>query len=323
MKKKILKYLKESSLKKKLIFSLHKAPWFNQLENKFNQMNLPEEWNLQRKLWHYWKDTNIIPLCPISGLERKWRAGDAIEKIDIPGMSEGYSMFANHKVAGKGNVDIQRKSLVEKYGKDITNSMYIPGVMEKRKKHFLEKYGVENPSSNDQVKQKRVDTMLKKYGIEHNFIGWQEKQFAKYGVYNPVHIPEIAEKLCYNRFKKRKKYVLSNGEIIYLQGYEPYGFDYLKTKFLENQIKYRKKDMPELWYEWQGKTRRYYCDFFVPDDNLVVEIKSLFTLSRDFDIVKQKILSSQTNGHKVLLLVFDQSGDLILGKDAIHFLLNE
>lgn len=323
MKTQILTYLQASTLQKKLIFSLRKASWFEELEKQFVQMNLPTEWNLQRKLWHFWNETNIVPLCPISGRERKWRGGAAVESIDIPGMSEGYSMFADYKVAGKGNVEIQKAALIKKYGEGVTNSMYIPGMAEKRKKHFIEKYGVENPSSNQQVKQKRINTMMERYGIEHNFIGWQEKQFAKYGVYNPAHIPEVAEKLCYNRFKKRKEYVLSTGEVIHLQGYEPYGFDHLKTLYKENQIQYRKKNMPELWYNWQGKTRRYYCDFFVADDNLVVEIKSPFTLSRDLGIVKQKILSAQTKGYKVLLLVFDQSGDLILETDATRFLQDE
>lgn len=321
MRNQILEYLKTSTLRKKLIFSLRKAPWFDKLEKEFEKMRLPGEWNLQRKLWHYWNETTIVPLCPISGKERKWRAGDAVESIDVPGMSEGYSMFADYKVAGKGIKKLAEKTLQEKYGVD--NPMNLPGMAEQRKKHFFEKYGVENPSSNEQVKQKRIKTMMKKHGIAHNFVNWQEKFFNKFGVQNPAHVPEIAEKLCYNRFKKRKEYVLSTGEVIYLQGYEPYGFDYLKTLYQETQIQYRKKDMPELWYMWQEKTRRYYCDFFVPDDNLIVEIKSLFTLSRDLDIVKQKILSARTKGYKVLLLVFDRYGKVVLSPAEIDLLLTE
>lgn len=321
MKILVLEYLQASTLQKKIIFSLRKAPWFSQLEIEFNLLGIPSNWNLQRKLWHYWNKTSDVPLCPISGRERKWRAGDAVESIDIPGMSEGYSMFADYKVAGKGIKKLAKQTLRERYGVD--NPMDINGMAEQRKKQFLEKYGVENPSSNEQVKQKRINTMMTRYGVEHNFMGWQEKQFAKYGVYNPAHIPEVAEKLCFNRFKKRKEYVLSTGEIIHLQGYEPYGFDHLKTLYQESQILYRKKDMPELWYIWKGKTRRYYCDFFIPDSNLIIEIKSPFTLSRDLDIVKQKILSARTKGYTVLLLVFDQFGDLVLETDAIRFLQGE
>jgi hypothetical protein len=321
MKTQILTYLQASTLQKKLIFSLRKASWFGELEKQFVQMNLPVKWNLQRKLWHFWNETNIVPLCPISGRERKWRAGAAVESIDIPGMSEGYSMFADYKVAGKGIKKLAKKTLLEKYGVD--NPMDLPGMAEQRKKHFIEKYGVENPSSNEQVKQKRINTMMERHRIPHNLVNWQEKFFNKFGVHNPAHVPEIAEKLCYNRFKKRKEYTLSTGEVIHLQGYEPYGFDYLKTLYQENQIQYRKKDMPELWYNWQEKTRRYYCDFFVADDNLVVEIKSSFTLSRDLDIVKQKILSAQTKGYKVLLLVFDRYGQVALSPAEIDLLLTE
>jgi len=318
MKTKILEYLNASKLQKKLIFSLRKAAWFDELEKVFSQMNLPINWSLQRKLWHYWRDTSSVPLCPISGRERKWRAGGAVERIDIPGMSEGYSMFADYKVAGQGIKTLAKKTLQERYGVD--NPMDIPGMDVKRKTHFLEKYGVENPSSNDQVKLKRINTMLERFGVEHNFINWSEKMFAKHGVYNSVHIPEVAEKLCYNRFKKRKEYMLSFGEIIHLQGYEPFGFDYLKTLYEEKQVLYRKKDMPELWYNWEGKIRRYYCDFFVPSDNLVVEIKSPYTFSRDHQLIKQKILSAHTKGHKVLLLVFSQFGDLVHSLEATYFL---
>jgi hypothetical protein len=321
MKTQILTYLTASTLQKKLIFSLRKAPWFEELEKEFAQMDLPVEWNLQRKLWHYWNETNIVPLCPISGKERKWRAGNAVESIDIPGMNEGYSMFSDYKVAGKGIKKLAKQTLQEKYGVD--NPMDLPGMAEQRKKHFIEKYGVENPSSNEQVKQKRINTMMERHGVPHNLVIWQEKFFNKFGVHNPAHVPDIAEKLCYNRFKKRKEYTLSTGEVIHLQGYEPYGFDHLKTLYQENQIQYHKKDMPELWYIWQGKTRRYYCDFFVADDNLVVEIKSTFTLSRDLDIVKRKILSAQTNGYKVLLLVFDRYGRVALSPAEIDLLLTE
>jgi len=321
MKQKILDYLQASTLQKKLIFSLRKAPWFGELEKKFTQMNLPTEWNLQRKLWHYWNETNNIPLCPISGQQRKWRAGNAVERIDIPGMSEGYSMFADYKVAGKGIKKLAQQTLLEKYGVD--NPMNLPGMSEQRKKHFIEKYGVENPSSNEQVKQKRINTMMERHGVPHNLVNWQEKFFNKFGVHNPAHVPEIAEQLCYNRFKKRKEYTLSTGEVIHLQGYEPFGFDYLKTLYQESQIKYRKKDMPEIWYVRQEKTCRYYCDFFVPDDNLIVEIKSPFTLSRDLDIVKQKILSAHTKGYTVLLLVFDQFGQIVLSPAEIDLLLTE
>ena len=321
MKQQILEYLQSSTLQKKIIFSLHKAPWFDKLEKEFNQMNLPTDWNLQRKLWHYWNNTEIVPLCPISGRERKWRAGAAVERIYIPGMNEGYSMFADYKVAGKGIKKLAKQTLLEKYGVD--NPMYLPGMSEQRKKHFIEKYGVENPSSNEQVKQKRINTMMERHGIPHNLVNWQEKFFNKFGVHNPAHVPEIAETLCYNRFKKRKEYMLSTGEVIHLQGYEPFGFDFLKAKYQENQIQYRKKDMPELWYNWQKKTRRYYCDFFVADDNLVVEIKSPFTLSRDLDIVKQKILSAQTKGYKVLLLVFDRHGQVVWSPAEIDLLLTE
>lgn len=315
----ITTYLTTAINKKKIVYSMKFEPWFKVLNSEFKKMQLPEEWSTMRKLWHYLKGTSSIPLCPITGKERKWRAGAATEQIELPGMSYGYSRFADRAASDKGNIEIRKQSLSNKYGSDITNAMYIPGVDETRKNIFLKKYGVEYHTTLDSVKEKIKKTMLFKYGVEHNFIGWQDKIFQKYGVYNPAHIPNVAEKTAFNRFKNRKPYILETGEIINLQGYEPFGFNYLKTKYIESQIKYKKSDMPVIYYNYGLKTRRYYPDFFIPDANLIVEIKSKYTLKVDFDIITQKARAVDTIGYNFLLLVFAQNGGQIASMAAIDF----
>lgn len=139
----------------------------------------------------------------------------------------------------------------------------------------------------------------------------------KYGVSNAAHIPEIAESICSNRYKKRHEYQLENGDTIYLQGYEPYGFDYLKLITDESEIRYRKKDMPVIWYEWEGRKRRYYPDFYLQESNMVVEIKSLYTYTKDFEQIKLKIRETNNTGYNLLLLIFEKNGELLLKEEHI------
>ena len=70
--------------------------------------------------------------------------------------------------------------------------------------------------------------------------------------------------------------------------------------------------MPEFWYHgYDGKYHRYYPDIYVVKDNLIIEVKSLWT----YNIDKLKIqLTSKTvnyNGFKYCLMVFDQKGNLL------------
>ena len=224
-------------------------------------------------------------------------------------------MFADHKVAGMGISLINKKNLTNKHGPEITNVFQLADTMAKIKQTNLDRYGTENPSSNEQVKQKRINTMLERYDVAHNFVGWEDKIEAKYGVRNAAHIPDIAEKLCNNRFKKRHPYVLSDETIIYLQGYEPYGFSHLKKLYLESEILYKKRDMPTIWYEYEGKTHRYYPDFAISNTTLVIEIKSPYTYARDFPRVQAKIQATNNTGHTLLLLVFEKNGQLLLEQE--------
>jgi len=308
MKTKIIKYLKASPLKKKLIFSLKKAPWFEILEKEFTEMKLPAEWNVQRKLWHYWNNTNLVPLCSISGKERKWRAGRAVESIDVPGMSEGYSMFSDSKSAGKGNAITNKRKLEEKYGKGITNVFQLEEIKNKCKNTLIRKYGVDNISKLEEIKNRKANVMLERYGYKYNFNNAAEFMMKKYGVSNPIHLPHVIESSCQNRFKKRHPVILNNGETIYLQGYEPQGFEYLSKIHKQRDIIYKKSGVPKIQYTENDKSRIYYCDFFIPNKNLVVEIKSPYTYRINKEGNDLKLNAAKTSGFDVLLLIFDQNG---------------
>jgi hypothetical protein len=159
---------------------------------------------------------------------------------------------------------------------------------------YIEKYGVDNPSKVQEVKD------IKK-----------QKSMERYGVDNPSKSIEVKETIQKNRKPyKSYDYGLPSGRIIRLQGYENIGLDILLEKFTEDQIVFGRA-IPSFAYELNGK-RLYYPDFYVPSANLIVEVKSTWTMrvQKERNLLKEKAVIS--NGFNFQFLIFDAKGCLQL-----------
>lgn len=104
-----------------------------------------------------------------------------------------------------------------------------------------------------------------------------EKAFMdKFGGY-PYQDPEIFMKAMTNGFKYRD-YQMPSGKIIRIQGYEDMALDELLSEGIkEHDLLTAKNEVPAIWYEFEGKTRRYYPDIHIPSQNRIVEVKSTFS----------------------------------------------
>jgi molecular chaperone IbpA len=177
------------------------------------------------------------------------------------------------------------------------------------------------------VKNKKRKTFEKNWGISiSNPFHLQDKFITpsiikKYGVDNVMHVPSIAEKASSNSYKNWKKIRINNTDFK-LQGYEHLGLKMLLDIFSEKEILFRKIDMPELWYEWKGSKHRYYPDFFIPSQNLIVEVKSEYTYFKDEDRNMLKRRCSEEAGYGFQFLVFNDSSkedQFLANKEKIMF----
>jgi hypothetical protein len=165
--------------------------------------------------------------------------------------------------------------------------------------------------------QKIKDTCMKKYGGVSYLSSDKGKQYLadfyieRYGVDNPSKSNEVKETIQKNRKPyKSYDYGLPSGRIIRLQGYENIGLDILLEKFTEDQIVFGRA-IPSFAYELNGK-RLYYPDFYVPSANLIVEVKSTWTMrvQKERNLLKEKAVIS--NGFNFQFLIFDAKGCLQL-----------
>ena len=201
----------------------------------------------------------------------------------------------------------KKKSFIEKYGVD--HQLKIPEVavsvakknsenakerLAKAKETNIEKYGCENPSSNDKVKVKRTETMVERFGVEN------ASQNAE------VHTRQMKPRYI--------EYKFPSGNIQNVMGYEPQALEKLLQIFNEEDIIIGKGNMPELWYDLNGK-KRYFPDIYIPKENLIIEVKSVWTWSKDSGTLSKNKAKEKCvidNGYKFLLMMFDNTGKKLL-----------
>jgi len=224
------------------------------------------------------------------------------------------------------NPEKGRKTCLEKYGVD--SPFQCEDIKEKIQQTKLERYG--NRNYNNQ--NKRKETNLWKYGVDEFFKTkefknkikeiWNSKTeqeikrinikreltcLEKYGVRSVQQVSEIMEKQQekFTGFKNSwHDYQLPSGGWIKLQGYEPQALDILLKFYNEEDIFHRKVDMPEIWYKTNDNiNHRYYPDFYIPKDNLIVEVKSNYTYECEKEKNELKMEATKDNHYNFKLMI--------------------
>lgn len=158
--------------------------------------------------------------------------------------------------------------------------------------NVIEKYGSKRAFYAMQRRRKKV-TMLKRYGVEHAL---QNK--------------DSFDKMVTSSWR-RKEYKLGKRTVT-VQGYEPQALDWLikNTYIKPEEIKCgRDKEVPVIPYKWEGKSRSYHPDIFVPRLNLVIEVKAVRTYVSDLGRNLEKARSTKIQGYKYMFLVMNDKGE--------------
>jgi len=205
----------------------------------------------------------------------------------------------------------------------------------KLEKLFLEKYGFKNPSQIDEFKEKRKQTNLERYGKEFYFgtedyfkktkvtnlerygkefyfgsIDHLEKttktNMEKYGCFWPMQNAEVFEKMKKSSFR-RTSVESSAGELLHFQGYEYVVYEALLDFFTEQEIETSSKKMPKISYNYKGKDKRYYPDFYIEKLNLFIEVKSNYTYNIDIGLNYAKKNAIETLGFDFELIILERN----------------
>lgn len=123
---------------------------------------------------------------------------------------------------------------------------------------------------------------------------------------------DIAEKVSKTSYLL-KEYILSNGNVIYLQGYEPFALDILLQEYEESDIITSKQEVPEIWWNFKDDStkHRHYVDIYIPSINKCIEVKSTWTYNKEEEKVLAKQLAAKTLGFDYEIWIFDKHHKII------------
>lgn len=182
------------------------------------------------------------------------------------------------------------KTNLEKYG--CENVFQNNDIKRKSKNTIINKYGVDNVSKSNVVKNKKIKTNMKhwgtKWGLSSKII--IEKRFKtnleKYGVKNVFQNEMIKNKIKNTNYERYGVEYVTQNEYIYKKILKTSA---LVSKYRNTELNYQcsfEKDFLDRYYDkiniingfpikykYDGKEKTYYPDFYLPDYNLIVEIK--------------------------------------------------
>jgi hypothetical protein len=142
-------------------------------------------------------------------------------------------------------------------------------------------------------------------------VSYKATCLAKYNCEYAAQSPEVQAKIE-KTSHAFKDYTMPSGNVVKIQGYEHYALDHLLKSYKEEHIAIGRKEQPELWWnDVSGKKRRYFSDFYIPHEDMIVEVKSTWTYKKgieDGKLQKQKE-AAHAAGHAYLLLVFNDRGE--------------
>ena len=159
---------------------------------------------------------------------------------------------------------------------------------------MLEKYGVENSSQCPKIKNKKIRTNIEKYGVEYGFQNEEVKEkikktnLEKYGVENPQQNINIFNKQQKSAFQMKKFENLT-----YQSSYE---LDFI-NKY------YNKINIVNGMTIRYNENKVYFPDFYIPELNLIIEIKSDYTFNSDKEINIEKQKACLEQGYNFIFII--------------------
>lgn len=129
----------------------------------------------------------------------------------------------------------------------------------------------------------------------------------KYGSHNAMHNKKVFDK-CQTSVFKKKKYTFKTGDTVLCQGFEPYALEDLETYFNYNFQDYENWCNFEFWYAINDKSHRYYPDIRFSRENLIIEVKSVYTFYRDIVINLEKAKCVINSNLEFEIWIFSKNG---------------
>ena len=240
--------------------------------------------------------TSVKAKREATNLERYGNRGAMSPEVLARKLATVQSRYGVDNVFQDPTVQAQsRASFMARFGVD--HHMHLPVYRALARKNYassdparratcLDRYGVPTYAETAELEQKRQATYLRKYGVRH------------YRQHGPTF-----RKILKGMFGF-KEAILPSGRSVHLQGYEPEAVEALLALYPESAIDF--DTIPSIPYtDFHGHPHTYHPDLFIPSDNLIIEVKSWWTLKENYEINRLKQAAALAAGYRFQFWVKD------------------
>ncbi|QAU04553.1 HJR family nuclease [Vibrio phage Va1] len=265
----------------------------NNLENIFEERSLYEDDSYAEVGFRIANDIIERPMCP---------CGDRVMF-----KQNHYQEFCSKSCQAKNNS--KRRLSTYKKNTGYSHPHKNPEIRERMKLKMIENYGVEHYMKSPEYVDKVKSTKLKRYGNENynNIEKIKKTNLERYGAVSILSFQKLKEENMFKKYGVRhsshlgyngyrwKDFVMPSGKIVKVQGYENRYLPVLINMFGEDDIIVHSPEIPKVKYHYKDKEHYYFPDFYIPSRNLIIEVKSEYTLKWDLDknIAKFKAVKEQ------------------------------
>ena len=274
------------------------CPLDNQYHSKISLSRLLKKFEIDKKEYYdkYIKKENE-GLCAYCGNETKF------DKMR-------YYKFCSIKCSSNLNNNLEKLHKIYEKDKNLKASNYKKMVQTRN----------DNDPNMQSAMLKRKETYINKYDMtESEFKKVQWNNF-----YNSMSDEEHFEyfnKLISKRKKggsyKYKEYDLGNRKVL-VQGYEPYVLDVILKYHNSKDITVGHENELIYYKDKADKRRRYLADIIFNESKILIEVKSSYTLNRNYDVTFRKMEASLKEGYIPVLVVWDKNNTEKLEKILIE-----
>ena len=168
-----------------------------------------------------------------------------------------------------------------------------------KKDTWIKNYGVENPSKSKEIKKQKEITCLKHFGVKAGFADVKKRNLTnkdKYGVEYPMQNIEIFNKSFKTRILIHQ---YKDADVTYQGSYELNFLELCERLEILDKI----QNVPSIKYKLDSKEKVYHSDFYISYLNLVVEIKSSWTLQQNEKEIMAKKKATFKSGYNYLMIL--------------------
>jgi hypothetical protein len=127
----------------------------------------------------------------------------------------------------------------------------------------------------------------------------------RYGVRNVSQDPIIFDKIVKKSYTG-KKYNFKSGKVVRIQGYEGFAIDDLLSEKISEDDLFFGKNIPTFSYIDDNNTQHvYHPDIFVKSLNLIVEVKSDYTYTKELRKNYLKFCKVVESGYSLRIMIYN------------------